>query len=63
MKIAFLIPCTSNNRPWKTMTETYFYNLTFKTFLLTQDLKHEYYFYLGIDKDDPIFNNKKRAAS
>jgi hypothetical protein len=59
MKIALLIPCTSNNRHWKSMTETYLYNLTFKTFLLTQNVEHTYYFYLGIDKDDPIFNNKK----
>jgi hypothetical protein len=59
MKIALLIPCTSNNRPWKTINESYLYNLTFKTFLLTQDKEHEYCFYLGIDNDDPIFNIKK----
>lgn len=63
MKIAFLIPCTSNNRNWKNMTESYFYNLTFKTFLLTQDKEHDYYFYLGVDKDDPIFNNKKEQET
>jgi hypothetical protein len=59
MKIALLIPCTSKGRPWKTINETYFYTLTFKTFLLTHDKEHEYHFYLGVDSDDPIFNNGK----
>ena len=58
MKIALLIPCTSKNRDWKDINESYIYNLTFKTLLLSQDKEHEYYFYLGIDNDDPIFNNK-----
>ena len=28
MKIGILIPVTSNNRNWKTISETYLYNLT-----------------------------------
>ena len=56
MKIALIIPCTSKGRPWKTMKDTYLYNLTFKTFLTHQDKEHQYVFYLGIDHDDPIFN-------
>ena len=57
MKIGFIIPCTSRGRNWKHMNETYLYNLTLKTFLLYQDKEHEYHFYLGVDNDDPIFNN------
>jgi hypothetical protein len=58
MKIGFLIPCTSTNRNWNSIKQSYFYNLTLKTLLLTQDKEHEYHFYIGIDKDDKIFNNK-----
>jgi hypothetical protein len=57
MKIGFIIPCTSRGRNWDNITETYLYNLTIKTFLLHRDEEHEYVFYLGIDTDDPIFNN------
>jgi hypothetical protein len=57
MKIGFLIPCTSNDRDWSRMTETYLYKLTIKTFLIHQDKEHEYVFYLGVDHDDAIFNN------
>jgi hypothetical protein len=46
MKIGLLIPSTSNNRPWTSIKESYLYHLTFKTFLLTQDLEHEYVFYI-----------------
>jgi hypothetical protein len=56
MKIALIIPCTSKNRPWTNIKESYLFNLTFKTFLLTQDKEHEYHFYLGIDNDDTLFN-------
>lgn len=60
MKIALTIPCTSKGRPeWETMKDTYMYNLTLKTFLLTQDKEHEYHFYIGFDHDDRIFSNKK----
>ena len=59
-KIAFLIITTSNKRDsWECMKDTYLYNLTLKTFLLTQDKEHEYIFYIGIDKKDRIFDNKK----
>ena len=57
MKIGFLIPCTSNDRDWDHMTETYLYKLTIKTFLIHQDKEHDYVFYLGVDHDDRIFNN------
>ena len=57
MKIALIIPCTSKNRSWTNIKESYLFNLTFKTFLLSQDKEHEYHFYLGIDNDDTLFNN------
>jgi len=59
MKIALTIPCTSKGKDeWKSMKDTYLYNLTLKTFLLTQNKEHEYHFYIGYDYDDRIFSNK-----
>ena len=58
LKIALLIPCTSNGRDnWKTIKDTYIYNLSVKYFLLTQDNEHEYVFYIGYDSDDRIFSD------
>jgi len=57
MKIGILIPSTSNNRDWKSYRESYLYNLTLKTFLLTYDKEHEYVFYIGIDCGDKIYDN------
>uniref|UniRef100_A0AB39J7N0 Uncharacterized protein n=1 Tax=Florenciella sp. virus SA2 TaxID=3240092 RepID=A0AB39J7N0_9VIRU len=56
-KIGLLIPCTSKNRNWTNIKETYLYNLTLKTFLLTSNKEHNYIFYIGIDKNDHIFDN------
>ena len=58
-KVGLLIPCTSKNRPWFKMEDAYLYHLSLKTFLLTMDKEHEYVFYIGIDKNDPLFDNKK----
>jgi hypothetical protein len=57
MKIGLLIPSTSNDRDWKTYEESYLYNLTLKSFLLTYDKEHEYVFYIGIDRNDKIYDN------
>jgi hypothetical protein len=62
MKIGLIIPCTSKNREWSFMKETYFYNLTFKTFLSTYSPEHEYVFYVGIDHTDHLFNNLAEQA-
>ena len=59
MKIGVLIPSTSHGKSWKCMKETFLYNLTFKTFLTTQDKEHSYIFYIGIDSNDRLFNNIK----
>ena len=60
MKIALLIPCTSKNRTWKSIKESYLYQLSLKTFLLTQDKEYEYKFFIGIDKYDPIFDSNEQ---
>lgn len=57
MKIGILIPCTSKNRSWKYLEESYLYKSTLKTFLLTYDKEYDYTFYIGIDRDDPIYDN------
>tara|TARA_B110001450_G_C17595868_1_gene470820 strand:- start:298 stop:1059 length:762 start_codon:yes stop_codon:yes gene_type:complete len=56
-KIGLLIPCTSKNRDWKNIKESYLYNLTLKTFLLSSDKEHQYKFYIGIDRGDKVFDN------
>jgi hypothetical protein len=57
MKIAILIPSTSKNRSWAHYRETYLYEKTIRTFLLTYDKEHEYCFYIGIDEGDRIYDN------
>ena len=57
MKIGLLIPSTSNGRDWKTIQESYLYNHTLKSFLLTYDKEYSYTFYIGIDKDDIVYDN------
>lgn len=58
MKIGIMIPCTSNCRRWATYLDSYLYNLTLKTFLLTYDQEHEYVFYIGVDRGDYLYDNK-----
>ena len=56
-KIALLIPTTCKGKDsWGDIKDTYLFNLTLKSFLLTQNKEHEYIFYIGIDEDDRIFN-------
>jgi len=59
MKIGILVPCTSKQREWKTMMDTYLFQLTLKTFLSTMSPGHEYIFYIGYDQEDPLFSNPK----
>ncbi len=59
-KIAIMTLATSKNRnEWKSINDSYIYNLTLKTFLLTHDKEHSYIFYIGIDKNDRILDNKQ----
>ena len=49
-KIALLILTTSYGRNnWNSIKDTYFYNLSLKTFLLTQNTEYEYIFYININ--------------
>lgn len=59
MKIGILIPSTSKGRKWTSHKETYLYNITLKTFLLTYDKEHIYEFYIGIDRGDTILDTEK----
>jgi|TARA_B110000093_G_scaffold54366_1_gene58531 hypothetical protein len=57
MKIGCIIPATSKGRDWTKIEESYLYQATLKSFVLTYDKEHQYIFYIGIDKNDPIYDN------
>ena len=59
MKIAILIPSTSKNRSWKTYQESYLFKNTIKTFLITYNKEHNYKFFIGVDRNDPVYDNKE----
>ena len=56
MKIAFLIPSTTKNRPWKKIEETYLYTVFGESFLNTLSDGIDYSIYINIDIDDPIYS-------
>ena len=56
MKIGCIIPSTSKGRHWAKIEESYLYQNTLKSFVLTYDKEHEYIFYIGIDKNDPVYD-------
>lgn len=59
--IALLIPCTSKGRPqWKNIKDSYLFNYSLKSFLLTQNPEYNYEFYIGYDFDDRIFSIKEQ---
>ena len=59
-RVSLLIPCTSKGRPqWKSMKDSYLYNYTLKTFLLTQSPEYNYTFYIGYDDDDRIYSKEE----
>ena len=50
--IGLLILATSKNRDtWLNIKDSYLFNMTLKTFLLTMDKEHDYQVYIGIDKE------------
>jgi hypothetical protein len=56
-KIAILIPTTSNRRDaWKSITDSYLFNVAYPNILETRDEEHHYIFYIGYDKNDRIFS-------
>jgi hypothetical protein len=59
MKIAFLIPSTTKNRPWKKIEETYLYTIFGESFLNTLSDDIDYSIYINIDIDDPIYSKNE----
>ena len=57
-KVAMLIPTTTRERDWKSITDTDLYKINIKSFLLSYCPEHSYTYYLGIDDDDPIFSQQ-----
>ncbi len=58
MKIAFLIPSTSNERDWKTIEDTYLYKYFLQSICKTIDLDFaQYVIYVGIDRGDTVYDN------
>lgn len=55
LKIGILITSTSNGRDWKSGEETYLYSML-KSLYDTLDKEHEYYLYIGIDRDDKVLD-------
>lgn len=62
MKIGLLIPCTSKGRNWDNIKESYIYNFTLKTFIMTCNREHTYTIYIGYDSNDRIFSDPKEQA-
>ena len=57
MKIAVIIPVTSNRCNFISFKDTDLFNILFKSFFNTYNLNHEYKFYLGIDSDDKFYQD------
>ena len=55
MKVAFLIPSTSNKREWKTAEETYLWSILCKS-LEQYTPQHQIKLFVGIDADDKVFS-------
>ena len=57
IKIAFLLPMTSNNREWEKVEDSYFNKIFIRSLIGTTNLKYIYKIYLVIDRDDKLFFN------
>ena len=57
MKIAVIIPVTSNKCNFISFKDTDLFNILFKSFFTTYNLNLEYKFYLGIDSDDKFYQD------
>ena len=58
MKLGILIPATSKGRNWTSYKESYLFQNTLKSFLITYNQEYTYVFYIGIDREDPIYDNE-----
>ena len=63
MKIGIIIPSTSHKRDWESFNDTYLVKHTLKTFFITYNQEHNYTFYIGIDKEDRIYDNSEIQSS
>lgn len=54
--IGILIPTTSNGRSWKSLSDTYLFNLTLRTIIGTISRENKFVFYIGVDDDDVVFS-------
>jgi len=61
MKVAILIPSTTKDREWFCITDTYLWNSVI-TFMKTSNSDYQYKFYIGVDKDDTIYSDKKQRS-
>ena len=57
MKIAFLVPTTTNKRDWSTITETYLWNVLMKNLEHKTPLNCEIKLFIGYDEDDKVLSN------
>lgn len=57
MKIGVLIPATSKGHVWKTIKDSFLYKYSLTSFLLTRSPQYTYTFYIGIDRNDPIYDS------
>ena len=60
-KIAFLIPATTNKRPWKTPQETDLWRVLCKS-LVRNNLKYKITVYVGFDGDDKVYGKRQCKA-
>ena len=60
-KIAFLIPATSNKRPWKTVQETDLWNILLRS-LQKNNLNYDISIYVGYDKGDKIYGKTRHRV-
>jgi len=56
MKIAFLVPTTTNKRDWNTITETYLWNVLMTELENKTPLECEIKLFIGFDHDDKIYS-------
>ena len=60
-RLALLIPTTSRGRnQWITVEDTYLYNLTFRTYIQTQEPDIITTFYIGTDDEDKLWNEENK---
>jgi hypothetical protein len=62
VNIAYIVPTTSKGFSGKHLNDTLMMKLTIPTFLQTINNEHKYKFFIGIDKNDPIYDNNNNQS-